>query len=371
MRGEDEAAEWIALRSARGVGDVAGRKLLARFGGMRAVLSASVSALVAAGLSETAAEGVREAHRRKGETAEEVARLAAIGARVIPCTDDEYPPLLAQLADAPLYLVARGERLLDAPAIAVVGARHATPYGKDVAARFAEELAQAGVTVVSGLARGIDGAAHTGALRGGGHTVAVLGCGIDVVYPPEHADLTAEIVASGTLLSERPLGTAPLAEHFPARNRIIAGMTHGTLVVEAAEHSGSQITARLALDQGREVFAVPGRIDSPLSVGTHRLIQEGAKLVGSVDDVLAEIVPALRARGMAAMSRGMAAPCRGCAPLADDALVPLLTAGPLAADELIRQSGLPAAHVLTRILELELRGVLVQLPGKQFQLSTR
>src|SRR6266404_1461769 len=377
MRGEDEAAEWIALRSARGVGDVAGRKLLARFGGMRAVLSASVSALVAAGLSETAAEGVREAHRRKGETAEEVARLAAIGARVIPCTDDEYPPLLAQLADAPLYLVARGERLLDAPAIAVVGARHATPYGKDVAARFAEELAQAGVTVVSGLARGIDGAAHTGALRGGGHTVAVLGCGIDVVYPPEHAALTAEIVASGTLLSERPLGTPPLAEHFPARNRIIAGLTHGTLVVEAAEHSGSQITARLALDQGREVFAVPGRIDSPLSVGTHRLIQEGAKLVGSVDDLLTEILPALRARGMAtgsprdAWTSASRAASATTATLEDDALVPLLAGGPIAADDLIRQSGLPAAQVLTRILELELRGVLMQLPGKQFQLTPR
>ncbi len=373
MRGQDEVAGWIALRSAHGVGDVAARRLLAHFGSVRAVLSASEPALVAAGLNEAVARAVRAARQGERQAADEVARLAAIGARVIPCTDDEYPSLLAQLPDAPLYLVARGERLLDAPAVAVVGARHATPYGKDVASRFAEELAQAGVTVVSGLARGIDGAAHAGALRGGGHTVAVLGCGIDVVYPPEHTELTAAIVASGTLLSERPLGTPPLAEHFPARNRIIAGMTHGTLVVEAAEHSGSQITARLALDQGREVFAVPGRIDSPLSVGTHRLIQQGAKLVGSVDDVLAEIVPALRARGFAtAPSASDATSWRGDArPIQDDALVPLLTAGPLAADELIRQSGLPAAQVLTRILELELRGVLMQLPGKQFQLTHR
>ena len=232
-------------------------------------------------------------------------------------------PLLAQLGDAPLYLIARGERLIDAPALAIVGARHATSYGRDIAARFAEELAQAGVTVVSGLARGIDGAAHAGALRGGGHTVAVLGSGIDVVYPPEHTELAAEIVRSGTLLSERPLGTAPLAEHFPARNRIIAGMTHGTLVVEAAERSGSQITARLAIDQGREVFAVPGRIDSPLSVGTHRLIQEGAKLVGNVDDILAEMVPALRARGQTVSLRD------GAPSFDDDALVPLLVAAPI------------------------------------------
>jgi DNA processing protein len=362
MRGQDEAAAWIALRGARGVGDVAAGRVIAHFGDVFAVLSAPETALVAAGLPPAVAHAVRAA--RPEDAADEVTRLAALGARVVPCTDDEYPALLRQIADAPLYLIARGERLLDAPALAVVGARHATPYGKDVAARFAEELAQAGVTVVSGLARGIDGAAHAGALRGGGHTVAVLGSGIDVVYPPEHGALADEIVRAGTLLSERPLGTPPLAEHFPARNRIIAGMTHGTLVVEAADRSGSQITARLAVDQGREVFAVPGRIDSPLSVGTHRLIQEGAKLVGSVEEILSEIAPALRARGVTMTPRAVAPPD-------DETLVPLLAAGPLAADELIRRSGLPPGQVLTRILDLELRGVLVQLPGKQFQLASR
>jgi len=362
MQREDEAAAWIALRGARGVGDIAAGRVLTRFGDVFAVLSASETALVAAGLTRAVAQAVRAA--RPSDALDEVARLTALGGRVVPCTDDEYPALLRQVPDAPLYLIARGERLLETPTLAVVGARHATPYGKDAAARFAEELAQAGVTVVSGLARGIDAAAHTGALRGGGHTIAVLGSGIDVIYPPEHADLADQIVRTGTLLSELPLGAPPLAEHFPARNRIIAGMAHGTLVVEAAERSGSQITARLALDQGREVFAVPGRIDSPLSVGTHRLIQEGAKLVGSVEDILSEIVPALRARGVAMVPRPVAAP-------ADETLVPLLAAGPLAADELIRLSGLPAGQVLTRILDLELRGVLVQLPGKQFQLASR
>jgi DNA processing protein len=360
MRGQDEAAAWIALRGARGVGDVAARRVVTHFGGVSAALAASEAALVAAGLTPAAAAGVRAASLE--DARDELARIRALGARLITCDDDEFPPLLRQISDPPLYVIARGERLLEAPALAVVGARHATPYGKDIAARFAEELAQAGVTVVSGLARGIDGAAHAGALRGGGSTVAVLGSGIDVVYPPEHAELADEIARSGTLLSQLPLGAPPLAEHFPARNRIISGMTHGTLVVEAAERSGSQITARLALEQGREVFAVPGRIDSPLSIGAHRLIQEGAKLVGSVDDILSEITPALRVRGAALASRAIV-------PAADETLVPLLVAGPLPADELIRRSGLSAAQVLTRILDLELRGVLVQLPGKHFQLA--
>lgn len=363
MRGQDAAGAWIALRSASRIGDVAGRRLIETFGDAAAALAASTADLLAAGLSKAAARAVRDADVAEADA--EIARVAACGARVVLLTDGEYPAPLRELPDAPLYLVVRGERLEDGPALAVVGARHATPYGTDVATRFAEELAQAGITVVSGLARGIDGAAHTGALRGGGHTVAVLGCGIDVVYPPEHASLADEIVRAGALVSERPVGAPPLAEHFPARNRIIAGMTHGTLVVEAAERSGSQITARLALDAGREVFAVPGRIDSPLSAGAHRLIQQGAKLVGSIDDVVGEIAPALRARGLTVAARAPdAAPD-------DEPLIPLLAAGPLAADELIRRSGLPPAQVLTRILDLELRGVLVQLPGRQVQLASR
>jgi DNA processing protein len=362
MRGQGEVVAWIALRSARGVGDAAARRAMARLGGPAAVLAASESALVTAGLSPAAASGVRAVCLEEAAAEEE--RLAALGARLVPYTTDEYPMLLREFPGAPLYLVIRGEPLAEGPALAVVGARHATPYGLEIAARFAEELAQAGVTVVSGLARGIDGAAHGGALRGSGHTVAILGSGIDVIYPPEHAPLAKEILRAGTLVSELPCGAPPLAEHFPSRNRIIAGMTHGTLVVEAADRSGSQITARLALDHGREVFAVPGRIDSPLSVGTHRLIQEGAKLVGCVDDVVDEIAPALRARAPVAL------PAAGLV-TEDEALLPLLAAGPLAADELIRRSGLAPASVLARILDLELRGILVQLPGKHFQLAGR
>jgi DNA processing protein len=362
MRGE-EAAAWIALRGVPTIGDVAGRNLVEHFGSPRAVLAAAPADLVVAGLAASAARAVLAADLAAAET--EVGRIVACGARVIAITDDEYPAPLRELPDAPLYVTVRGERLERGPALAVVGARHATPYGIDVATRFGEELAQAGISVVSGLARGIDGAAHRGALRGGGHTVAVLGSGVDVVYPPEHEALAAEIVRTGALVSERPVGTAPLPSHFPARNRIIAGMTHGTVVVEAAERSGSRITARLALDAGREVFAVPGRIDSPLSIGAHRLIQEGAKLVGSIDDVVGEIAPALRARGLDRTARAAQILPDG------DALLPLLGAGPLRADELIRRSGLPASQVLTRILELELRGVLEQLPGNQVQLASR
>jgi DNA processing protein len=367
MLAEDEAAAWVALRATVGIGDVTGRRLVESFGGPAAALAASREALLSARFSPAVAAALAGADL--AASAAEVRRTHAAGARLIPCTDTEYPALLRQVPDAPLYLVARGEPIADGPTVAVVGARHATPYGREVATRLAEELAQAGVTVVSGLARGIDGAAHAGALHGGGQTIAVLGSGIDVVYPREHAELAERIAQTGTLLSERPLGAPPLAEHFPARNRIIAGMTHGTVVVEAAARSGSLITARLALEQGREVFAVPGRIDSPLSVGTHRLIQEGAKLTASLDDILIEIAPALRARAGAAIAERRRGVEGGIAGAAEEPLLPLLAGGPLAIDELIRESGLPASQVLTRVLELELRGILLQLPGKQFQLA--
>ena len=363
------AIAWIALRSARGLSDAAARRAVELLGSPQAVLAASAKTLAAAGLSAAARSGVRTA--RRDDARAEAERIAALGGRLVSYRDAEYPALLRELADAPLHLIVRGDELDDAPAVAIVGARHATPYGLDVASRFGEELAQAGVTVVSGLARGVDAAAHRGALRGGGRTVAVFGAGIDVIYPPEHADLAAAVAAGGTLVSELPCGTPPLAEHFPSRNRIIAGMTHGTVVVEAAEQSGSQITARLALDQGREVFAVPGRIDSPLSAGTHRLIQEGAKLVGSVEDIVAELGPALRARVPERTLTSIAVDPVAQPVAPDDPLLPLLAGGPLAADDLIRRSGLAPASVLARILDLELRGMLVRLPGRQFQLANR
>jgi DNA processing protein len=361
MVGVEDAAAWVALRSAPGMSDAKGRALLARFGDPRAVLAASDAARAAAGCDASLGAALRD-RRARAAARDEVARVADAGARIVALDDHEYPARLRELADAPLYLVARGTPLVDAPAVAIVGSRRPTPYGLDVARVLAAGLAQAGVAVVSGLARGIDGAAHAGALDGGGTTVAVLGSGIDVIYPAEHRELAARIVETGTLLSERPVGAPPLRAHFPARNRILAGMTNGTVVIEAAERSGSLITARLANEAGREVFAVPNRIDSPLSYGAHLLIREGATLVRGVDDVLDEIAPALRARA--------ASPVTTAAP-AGDGLVALLADGPLPMDELIRRAGRPASEIIAEMLDLELRGVLEQAPGRQVQLKTR
>lgn len=367
----DEAVGWVALRSVSGVGDVLGRKLVERFGDPCAVLAAPPEELRAAGCPAPVVGELLCAATRAA-SAREIERVHAAGARIVGLADEEYPALLRELYDAPLFLIAKGRPLGTAPAVAIVGARRATAYGLDVARRLAEGLADAGVVVVSGLARGIDGAAHEGALQGRGATVGVLGCGIDVVYPPEHGELADRIVATGTLLSERPVGAAPLPGHFPARNRILAGMSRGTVVIEAAERSGSLITARLANESGREVFAVPGRIDSPLSAGAHLLIRQGATLARHVDDVLAEIVPALRARAVPAPGSEDSAStaAAGAGPTA--ALVlRTLAAGPASVDEIIQSSGLPAAEIIASMLDLELRGAVRDVGGRQFQLTGR
>ncbi len=364
MAGVEEAAAWIVLRAAPGVGDVAGRALLDRFVTPLAVREATPKSLAAAGCRPATITGLHDAGALADARAE-VARIAAAGARLVALDDPEYPPLLRQLHDAPLYLIARGTPVVAAPAVAIVGSRRATSYGCEMARGLAEGLAHAGVTVVSGLARGIDGAAHEGALAARGSTVAVLGSGIDVIYPPEHGALAERVIAAGTLLSERPMGSAPLPSHFPARNRILAGMTQGTIVVEAAERSGSLITARLANESGREVFAVPGRIDSSLSFGAHLLIRDGATLVRSVDDVLEQITPALRARAGGLTVAG------GSSEGGDSGVLQMLEGGPHAVDDLIRASGRPAAEVLAEVLDLELRGMVRRLPGRQLERTTR
>ena len=369
MTGVDEATAWVALRAAPGVGDVTGRKLVDHFGGPRAIQAASADQLAAVGCARGLADVLGERHALAAARLE-VERIAAVGARLVALDDPEYPVALRELRDAPLYLIAKGARLLEGPAVAIVGARRATPYGLEIARHLAEDLAQAGVTVVSGLARGIDGAAHEGALAVRGCTLAVLGSGIDVIYPREHLSLAERVIGTGTLLSERPVGAAPLAAHFPARNRILAGMTQGTVVIEAAERSGSLITARLANENGREVFAVPGRIDSPLSFGAHLLIREGATLVRSVEDVLEQITPALRARA-ARPGTTIAGGDAGASDSADGRVLELLVAGSVSIDELIRGSARPAHEILACVLDLELRGVVRQLPGRQFQLTGR
>ncbi|MDQ6684971.1 MAG: DNA-processing protein DprA, partial [Pseudomonadota bacterium] len=282
--------------------------------------------------------------------------------------DRRYPPLLLESADPPLLLYARGDAsLLQSPALAIVGSRSPTVQGLETARGFAAHLGAGGLTIVSGLALGIDGAAHQGALDAGAKTIAVVGTGVDIVYPARHRTLAQRIVRDGLVISEFAIGTPSLKENFPVRNRIIAGLSMGTLVVEAALQSGSLITARLAAESGREVFAIPGSIHSPQSRGCHALLRQGAKLVESAADILDELPPgastgpALREEATARRHGGDAGA---------DRVEPLLAAlgfAPTRLDELVARTGLGAAELQARLLELELAGRVARLPGQAFQ----
>lgn len=355
---------WLALRLVRGVGNVTYRELLERFGTPQAVLVASPTNLGAAGAHAEVARAIASFDQWAAvET--ELNKIARAGVRLVTRTDPEYPVNLTHLHDPPPFLYLRGSFVPeDRIAIAVVGSRFASSYGKGVARDLARGLAEKGVTIVSGLARGIDAEAHRAALAAGGRTVAVLGSGLDIIYPSEHRALAAEIPAHGAVVSEFALGSKPDAVHFPYRNRVISGLTLGTVVVEAAENSGSLITARCALEQNREVFAVPGPITTSRSRGPHRLIKDGAKLVEGIDDILQEIAPAL-------------APPRPTVPAAPTAalephealLVGLFDGESQHVDALIAKSGLSAARVLEVLLGMELKGVVTQLPGTHFTLT--
>src|ERR687894_3140564 len=290
--------EWIALNMTPGVGPRAAARLLERFGSAEGVFAALRSELERLRLRPEAVESIllRDRH---DEAAAELERVRELGADVLVLDDGTYPALLREIADPPVTLYVRGRwaECLEAPCGGVVGSRRASTYGQNVALMLARDLASRGVTVVSGLARGIDAAAHRGALEAGGRTVAVLGTGIDEVYPREHRKLAAEILErGGALVSQFPLGTPPVAENFPYRNRIISGLSLGAVLVEAAENSGSLITARLAMEQSREVFAVPGNITSRNSFGTNYLIKgAGAKLVQQWQDIATELPPQIAA----------------------------------------------------------------------------
>jgi DNA processing protein len=339
------------------VGRAGARRLLAAFGSPQAVFDASASRR-----HETAGA---EAARHLGEPPDDHdAKLAATRAwlaadaarRVVTLGDAEYPPALLETADPPLLLYLHGRvELLRAPSIAIVGSRNPTPQGSDNARAFARHLSNAGLTVVSGLALGIDGAAHDGALAGAGGTVAVMGTGADRIYPARHRALAHRIAEHGLLVTEFEIGTPPLGENFPQRNRIIAGLARGTLVVEAALPSGSLSTAHAAAEAGREVFAIPGSIHSPQSRGCHALIKQGAKLVESADDITTE----LRWGAGAPVSAAPAAP--------ESALLRALGHDPVTLDTLGARTGLGAAALNAQLLELELEGHVARLPGGLFQ----
>ena len=288
---------WLALRRARGVGPRTCKLLIEKFGAPEKIFQLNADQIAAAGVPRNTAHSIAE-FRDFEPLEKELCELPNLGARLVKWTDADYPPNLRQIADPPPFLFVRGTATLtDSTCIAIVGARAASDIGRRMAQRLGLELAAKGFTVVSGLARGIDGEAHQGALDAHGKTIAVLGCGVDVIYPAEHRKLAEAIIAGGgALISELPIGMQPLAENFPTRNRILSGLCLGVVIVEAAEKSGSLITARMALEQDRQVFAVPGSPLSGKTRGSNRLLKEGAKLVECVEDVIEELAPQMAGR---------------------------------------------------------------------------
>jgi len=361
---------WLALQTIDGVGDRTILRLIQAFGSPKAVLAATQADLLRAGCSPELADSVRRGPERKirHQIDRQVEVIERRKVRVMTLFDQAYPARLRTIPDPPPLLYMSGRlSATDEVAVAIVGGRRATPSGRMVTEEIANALGRSGVTIVSGLARGIDAAAHRGALAGKGRTIAVLGCGIERTYPSEHEALRLSIESHGAVLSELPVGASPLSHHFPRRNRIISGLSLGVLVSEAAASSGSLITAKLALEQGREVFAVPGSVREEACRGSNGLIKEGAKLVESAQDILDEILPQIDARLRAAVSLGAAQP-DSREPLGkEDALVyDALSYEARSVDTVIERTGLSAAQVAATLLALELNGRVRQLPGQQY-----
>jgi DNA processing protein len=358
----DELCAWLTLTLTEGVGPVTARTLLSAFGPPQAVLDAPYSSL-AHHAGAAVAERLKSSDVQRGAAIDTaLAWVAQPQNHILTLADAQYPKALLEAPDPPALIYAKGDlRVLERPAVAIVGSRNATAAGLANAEQFARALSGAGITIISGLALGIDGAAHRGALQGMGGTIAVTGTGQDVVYPSKHRDLAHEIARSGLILSEFALGTKPLSGHFPRRNRLIAALSRGVLVVEAATQSGSLITARLAGDLGREVLAIPGSIHSPQSRGCHLLIKQGAKLVESAQDVLEELrlsSPDLHAaapRDMSALEQELTA------------LLDALGYEPTDIDTLAVRTGQPAQDLLAQLTALELEGGVARLPAGRWQ----
>jgi len=382
MEGRNDIRDWLALAALPGMGCVLTRRLLAAFGTPGKVLAAGKAVAEVPGVGRNLVELFSTPSRldkARFRAEQEWSRIRAENIRLLCCDDPLYPSLLLNIHDYPILLYCFGDPdCLRVPAVAVVGSRTPTNYGKSVSAALARQLVANGLAVVSGLAKGIDGQAHIGALEAGGKTIAVLGCGLDVVYPGEHASLYKKIGEQGLLISEYPLGTPPEGFRFPARNRIVSGLSLGVVIVEAAIRSGALITARLALEQNREVFAVPGRIDSLKSEGPHGLLRQGAALVRSVEDILAELPPSARS-GEAPLSadhkKTSAAPSvapRNLNPLPDDLsaaekdLMLVIKNTSIDIEQLSEISDFPLNTLHGLLLGLELRGLIRQLPGQQY-----
>jgi DNA processing protein len=360
----EDISYWLALSLTHGLGSVLIKRLLDRFKTPQAVFHAPLKDLMQIeGLGEKVAREIQKGPLEK-VVRREFASLEKVGGTILTLGDDAYPKRLKDIYDPPALLYVKGElRREDELAVAIVGSRKTSPYGRWFTEKISQDLAGHGVTIVSGLARGIDSVAHMGALEGGGRTIAVLGCGIDVIYPSENRDLFHQIVGHGAVLSEFPMGSRPEGGHFPRRNRVISGLSIGVVIVQASAKSGSLITAKYALEQGREVFAVPGNVGAEGSRGTNQLIKEGAKLVESSADILEEVLPQWRREGETAQKAE--APGHGLVG-GEKILFELLGETPLHIDAVIRESKLDPGNVSSLLLNLELKGLISQWPGKCF-----
>lgn len=367
----DDLKYWIALKSVSGIGNLTFRALLDNFGSPSLIFNTPVSKLTGInGITKKMVVAINN-FSDWDKINQNLELLDKNKITVITYQDDAYPEKLKNIYDLPPFLYVRGSLMKDDINIAIVGSRRATTYGKYTTERISRELAQKGVTVVSGMARGIDSAAHRGALAARGRTIAVLGSGLDVIYPPENKILFAEIIENGAVISEFPMGTPPIAANFPSRNRIISGMSYGVLVVEAGEKSGSLITARLALEQGREVFAVPGSVETSASRGTNRLIKEGAKLIENAEDILEEIIPQLEKTKT--LSDRLTSENEAKLPakeieltVKEKKVADFIFDERIHVDDIIAGTNLSPADVLSTLMSLELKNLVTQHPGKYF-----
>jgi DNA processing protein len=368
--------EWLAISLTPGLGPTKARKLVEHFGSAEAVFHASLTELESTGIQAASAQSI--ATGKSAELArEEIARAAAAGVTVLSMEDPCYPPRLKEIYDPPLVLYVRGNpEVLTQPGIAMVGTRHPTPYGSGMAERLACDLAVQGLVIISGMARGVDTASHRGAIAAKSKTVAVFGTGVDVIYPKENSRLSEQILAlGGALISEFRLGTFAAPQNFPIRNRILSGMSVGVLVVEAAEYSGTRITARCALEQNRDVFAVPGNVTNKNSWGPNTLIKQGAKLVATWEDVWedlpAEVKLALTPAASPESASGSSAslfPDEGLPPHEKRILGLLKADEATHIDELVEklEQEMSSSEIFAALFELELTGKVRQMPGKNF-----
>lgn len=364
---------WFNLKSVPGIGNLLFKRLLDRFSTPQQVFEASREDLLAVeGISRKITAAIA-GQRRTGHRFEaELDAIANSDCRILTCKDAEYPRLLHQIPDPPPYLYVRGRLEPTRPAVAVVGSRNGTRYGKAIALRLGAELAAGRLTVVSGMALGIDTCAHEGALQAGGFTVAVMGTGLNHIYPAQNRKLHDAIAERGAVVSELPLDAGPDARHFPARNRIISGVALGTLVVEATLKSGSLITARLAAEQNREVFAIPGSIDSFKSTGTHALIKQGAKLVENVQDILEELpAGSYQPKAVVRHMRPEISTPLGELSALDRKILAALDRYPVHIDKLVRKLDLEPGELAAALLQLELKGAVHQDRGSLFSRKTR